>query len=130
MVIDRLKEIVAFKGISKRKFYADTGLSNGMLDKAQDIGVSKIEKITSIYQDINPTWLLTGRGSMLLDIEEEAAPPAPLPVAEREFYERMLKEQRQEIAELNRRIGALEVQLNNRGVRGGNSATGSVAQAG
>ena len=65
MIIDRIMQIIDFKGINKRKFYIETGLSNGFLDKVKDIGVSKIELILNTYPDINPIWLLTGIGSML-----------------------------------------------------------------
>lgn len=66
MIIDRIMQIIDFKGINKRKFYIETGLSNGFLDKVKDIGVSKIELILNTYPDINPIWLLTGIGHMTI----------------------------------------------------------------
>lgn len=65
MIVKRLLKIIEYKGISKHKFYLETNLSNGFLDKVKDIGVSKIENILTAYPEINPEWLLTGRGEML-----------------------------------------------------------------
>jgi phage repressor protein C with HTH and peptisase S24 domain len=64
MIIERLLQLIKYKGINKRKFYIETGLSNGFLDKVKDIGASKIEQILITYPDINPEWLLTGNGEM------------------------------------------------------------------
>ena len=69
MIVDRILQIIEYKKLNKRKFYIETGLSNGFLDKVKDIGSSKIEQILNNYPDINPEWLLTGNGSMLKDIE-------------------------------------------------------------
>ena len=65
MIVDRIMQIIDFKGINKRKFYIETGLSNGFLDKVKDIGASKIEDILKSYPDINAEWLVTGKGDML-----------------------------------------------------------------
>jgi len=64
MIINRILQIIEYKGINKRKFYIETGLSNGFLDKVKDIGGSKIEQILITYPEINPEWLLTGNGNM------------------------------------------------------------------
>ena len=64
MIVDRILQLIEYKGINKRKFYIETGLSNGFLDKVKNIGGSKIEKILIAYPDINPEWLLTGNGNM------------------------------------------------------------------
>jgi len=65
MIVDRILKIIELKNINKNIFYKETGLSNGFLDKVKDIGSSKIEYILIAYPDINPTWLLTGKGDML-----------------------------------------------------------------
>lgn len=65
MIIDRIAQIIDYKGINKSKFYKETGLSNGFLDKVKDIGASKIEQILSVYSEISPEWLITGNGPML-----------------------------------------------------------------
>ncbi len=70
MVVDRIFKILEFKGLNKNRFYKETGFSNGFLDKVKDIGSSKIEHILEIYPDINPEWLLTGKGEMLRSSSE------------------------------------------------------------
>jgi phage repressor protein C with HTH and peptisase S24 domain len=66
MIVDRILQLIKYKGINRRKFYIETGFSNGFLDKVKDIGVSKLEHILKVYPDINPEWLLTGNGNMTL----------------------------------------------------------------
>lgn len=65
MIVGKILQIIEYKGINKRKFYIETGLSNGFLDKVKDIGASKIERILNVYPDINPEWFLTGKGNMI-----------------------------------------------------------------
>lgn len=62
---DRISEYLLLKGISKYRFYQETGLSNGFLDKAGSINSDNCEKICYVYPDLDPEWLLTGKGNML-----------------------------------------------------------------
>ena len=62
---ERIAEFLILKGISRYRFYKDTGLSNGFLDKPGSINSDNCEKICYCYPDINPEWLLTGKGEML-----------------------------------------------------------------
>ncbi len=62
---DRVSEYLLLKGISKYRFYQETGLSNGFLDKEGSINSDNCEKICYVYPDLDPEWLLTGKGSML-----------------------------------------------------------------
>lgn len=72
MIVTRILQIIKYKGINKRKFYIETGLSNGFLDKVKDIGVSKIDHILNAYPEISVIWLITGRGKMLLNSVSDA----------------------------------------------------------
>lgn len=65
MIVDRILQIIEFKGLNKSQFYKQTGLSNGFLDKVKDIGVSKLEYILNTFPEIDPGWLITGNGKML-----------------------------------------------------------------
>ena len=67
--IERILQYLEYKQISKYKFYKTTGLSNGFLDKGGNIGSDKCEIILSCYEDLNATWLITGKGEMLLNEE-------------------------------------------------------------
>ena len=62
---DRILQFIDYKGISKNKFYNETGISNGILDKKSGLSMDTIEKFYSTYPEINPEWLLTGKGEML-----------------------------------------------------------------
>ena len=62
---DRILQFIEYKGISKNKFYNETGISNGILDKKSGLSMDTIEKFYSTYPEINPEWLLTGKSEML-----------------------------------------------------------------
>lgn len=73
---DRILQFIDYKGISKNKFYIETGISNGVLDKKSGLSMETIEKFYSIYSEVSPEWLLTGKGEMLK--EDIAIPVAPM----------------------------------------------------
>lgn len=67
--LSRIKEFIDFKGINNAGFEKEVGMSNGsfasQLKNNKTIGVDKLENILNKYPEINPDWLLTGKGSML-----------------------------------------------------------------
>lgn len=73
--IQRLRQFIETKGVSKYGFYQKVGLSNGFLDKGENIGSDKCEKIIYAYPELNPDWLLTGNGSMLREEQEQPNVP-------------------------------------------------------
>lgn len=107
------------------------GLTNGYLGKMKarngSIGSDILETIFSKFQDLNPNWLLTGRGSMLLDtppqevlhpqqsIPEPTSPDSSLIYKmyqdEKAEKHRMLKDKETKIEELNQRIIELSSEL-------------------
>lgn len=68
---DRILQFIEYKGISKNKFYNETGISNGILDKKSGLSMDTVEKFYSTYPEINPEWLLTGKGPMLKESSPE-----------------------------------------------------------
>jgi phage repressor protein C with HTH and peptisase S24 domain len=74
MVSERIGEYMAKKGISYYAFENSIGASRGSISKAvkegKSIGSQVLENITTIYTDLNPTWLLTGQGDIFLNNEE------------------------------------------------------------
>ncbi len=54
-----------FKGISKYEFYKKSGISRGTLDNSSGITEDGIAKFIAYAEDVNPSWLITGKGSML-----------------------------------------------------------------
>lgn len=67
--VQRIKEYIDYKRLSVRKFEESIGFSNGAFSSQyknkKAIGVDKVEKILEVYSDLNPVWLLTGKGDML-----------------------------------------------------------------
>lgn len=69
----RISQYLDYKGISHNAFYKETNISNGVLSKKSGLTLDTLGKFISKYPDINPEWLLTGKGNMLL---HEASPGA------------------------------------------------------
>jgi phage repressor protein C with HTH and peptisase S24 domain len=69
-LIERLKQYIDTKGVTAHAFEVSIGMSNGNFGKALTNGSPVksdfLESILTQYPDINPAWLLTGKGSMLL----------------------------------------------------------------
>jgi len=59
------------KGISKYEFYNKTGVSNGVLTQKSGMSEENTMRFLSYYNDVNPTWLLTGEGNMLINDNSE-----------------------------------------------------------
>ena len=62
---EKIKYYLENKGISKNKFYTQTGLSVGFLDSGNSLGVDKARIIINTYPDINLEWLVLGKGKMI-----------------------------------------------------------------
>lgn len=71
MVSARVGQYIEARGISYYAFENSLGASRGSISKAvkdgKSIGSNMLEKILLLYTDLNPTWLLTGEGEMLVD---------------------------------------------------------------
>ena len=67
--IERLYKYIDYKGNKPTRFEKELGLSNGylgtQLKRNADLGESVLNKIIDYCLDINPEWLLTGRGEMI-----------------------------------------------------------------
>jgi hypothetical protein len=67
--IERLKKYLDFKGISMNSFDKSIEASNGYIGKqiknSASVGSDTLQKIVSVYQDLNLQWLITGVGNML-----------------------------------------------------------------
>jgi len=62
---ERILRFLDYLGITKNKFYTQTGISNGTLDKKSGITGDTIMKIHAVYPDLNLNWLIAGEGEML-----------------------------------------------------------------
>lgn len=65
----RFEKYMKVKGLNDNQVTIQCGLSQGLMSQARrgksDLGTKAIDKILSIYQDLNRVWLLTGEGEML-----------------------------------------------------------------
>ena len=102
-IVDRLRKIVDYNGISARQFCIKVGIANGFFDKVKDVGSEKLLKVLKAFPDINAEWLLTGQGEMLKKnvLQGDTAL----------IYKNMLAEKDAEISRLNREIGSLQTEL-------------------
>lgn len=69
-IVERIKEYMDFRQISIAAFEKSIGLSNASFNKTLRtggaIGTDKLEKILSAYPELNPHWLMTGEGPMVI----------------------------------------------------------------
>jgi len=54
-----------YKGVSKYEFYQETNVSNGVLSQKSGMSEENTLRFLSAYSDVNPEWLLTGKGPMI-----------------------------------------------------------------
>ncbi|WP_340063629.1 helix-turn-helix transcriptional regulator [Ascidiimonas aurantiaca] len=68
-IVDRIKLFIEFKNISLRNFDESIGMSKGYMSRQiksnASIGGDVLEKIIDAYPELNPVWLLKGKGAML-----------------------------------------------------------------
>lgn len=61
----RILQFVDTLGISKRDFYAATGISRGTLESSSGITEETVAKVFATCPDLSPTWVVLGKGEML-----------------------------------------------------------------
>lgn len=62
---ERMLEYLDYKGITKYRFYKESGVSRGVLDKKSGIGEENIARFIAYAKDINLYWLILGIEPML-----------------------------------------------------------------
>lgn len=95
-------------GSNRNKFYVQSGVSNGALDKKTGLTETTILKIIEIYPEISLDWLLLGKGEMLRQNTPVAAAESPSVVA---YLEKNIADLRNELAQAYQTIGQLQQQL-------------------
>ena len=75
-MIERIKEIIAYSGLSDRAFAIKCGLKDNtltnQLNGVRELSLATVNAILSTFEDISSEWLLRGKGTMLLsDVEHE-----------------------------------------------------------
>lgn len=73
-MINRIKELIAYSGLSERAFAIKCGLKpttiNNQLIGKREISLATIIAVSSSFEDVSLDWLLHGKGSMLIQKEE------------------------------------------------------------
>lgn len=79
---ERISQFIDFKGFTINKFSNLVGASNSYFNKvlknSSSIGSDRIEKILRTFPDLNPIWLMTGSGEMILDEITEVNETMPI----------------------------------------------------
>lgn len=58
-------QFIDYKGISKYKFYQDTGITRSVLDQKTGMSEENTAKFLAYFPEVNIEWLFTGNGPML-----------------------------------------------------------------
>lgn len=115
---DNLAAFLNKKGISIRALEQQIGCSNGVIsrsiNKGTDISSQWASKIIEIYPDLNPTWLLLGKGEMLLSNPTSTAENTTTQYLETRPQSDVwayIKDKDREIGRLNQEIGMLKARI-------------------
>lgn len=123
--VDRLYEYLSIKGLKPTALEKAIGISNGYLSaqkkRQADIGEGMMNKIIDYCRDINPEWLLTGKGEMLRDNADHGSgsrqdknipsdPAMALLMLIRE-KDNIIREQAEEIGSLKEQLKRIEYEL-------------------
>ena len=125
--VDRLYDYLNVKGLKPTAVEKAIGLYNGYLSaqrkRQADIGEGMMNKIIDYCRDINPEWLLTGKGKMFREIYVDVTPsPSNNSVSTDSSMALLslirekditIREQAEEIGRLKERIKQLERAKNN-----------------
>ncbi len=115
----RIKQYIDFKGVKVSAFEKEIGMSNGsfasQLRNNKTIGVDKLENILRKYPDLNPQWLLTGKGEMLTLNNLNEAPAKYNSTLKEDSndlnYKELAEARKETIDSLKKIIAYLETQL-------------------
>ena len=92
---ERILYISELKNITREKFFKDLGMTYGnFTGKAKETPVNSnaIENILLKYDDINPEWLLTGKGEILKTNLQKTMKQASEPISSNELKKVEIKE--------------------------------------
>ena len=69
-MISRIKEIIAYSGLSDRAFAIKCGVAqntlNSQLNGVRELSLVTVNAILGTFEDISTEWLLRGKGEMLI----------------------------------------------------------------
>lgn len=83
--INRIFEYISVKGLKPTRLEKEIGLSNGYLRTQErrdaDLGEGVLLKILDYCLDLNPVWVLTGKGNMLNTSAQQIIAHEEIPIA-------------------------------------------------
>ena len=81
---DRLRYYIESKGFTIRRFCKESGLIytsfHPILQDARPLGMNILKKIIEFFPNLNINWVLTGKGTVEIDPEDENALREPSPI--------------------------------------------------
>jgi len=111
--IDRIHQYFEYKKIKPTRFEKENNISNGYFGvqkkRNADVGSTILETIIDKCRDLNPIWLLTGKGIMINNSNHFDAVTQIDNSTTFEYLEKTIQSKDDEIKQLNREIGKLEV---------------------
>lgn len=75
LIKKNILQFIEYKGISKYKFYQETGITRGVLDQDNKMSEENTAKFLAYYPEVSAEWLITGKGSMIKDGEVMSVKP-------------------------------------------------------
>lgn len=109
---DKILQYLNLKGVTRYKFYKETGITRGILDQKNGITEDNLLKFINYAQDISLDWLFLDSGSMLT-LREHKDEIKPSNSQSEQLYRLLFIEKEKEVKDLNREIGRLEAEINN-----------------
>lgn len=67
----RILQLLEKKGITKYKFYKETGISRGILDKPGGLSEDNIVKLFAYFPNLDMRWMLLGEDSSVYRVENQ-----------------------------------------------------------
>lgn len=131
-VKERLIDFIKSQNLSQGKFEKLLGFSNGYVNSiSKGIGAEKLQRIIGVFPNLNPEWLLSGNGDMMITAAKDT--PGDRVEMPREVFDKISQlveticSQQQTISEQTRTISRL-ISGSQVDVQPENDATSAVAK--
>lgn len=110
---ERILQFVDSKGLSKREFYAMSGISRGTLESGTGLTEDTLFKFLETFKEVSIKWLITGEGEMIArnNPEDENVAKQQVPCQQCANYERIIAAQAQLMDNQSKMIERLEREL-------------------
>ena len=124
---DKILYYLESKGITRYRFYKETGITRGILDQKNGITEDNLLKFVNYAQDISLEWLLFGKGEPLKYNKPLTTKSPRCEEVNDLIYKELYEKQADEIKMLNREIGKLQLTVEQ--LKKGDQAAGCLLAA-